>query len=159
MILFEIRLKILLVIIVLTAPGVMAGEVSQDWPEFRGGGRQGIWKETGLVEKFSSKKLEPQWSAPIGAGYSGPTVADGRVYVGEFAKDEFDGQGLMTYAGGTTVEGAFVAGRVHGKATKIKPDGTVEVAKYFKGRRHGPSETTYPDGRVVKQRWYRGFER
>ena len=32
-------------------------------------------------KNFDSQRLSPIWSVPIGAGYSGPTVADGRVYV------------------------------------------------------------------------------
>ncbi len=54
---------------------------ADDWPEFRGEGRQGIWREQGLVESFDGPQLEIAWSAPIGAGYSGPTVAGDRVYV------------------------------------------------------------------------------
>src|SRR5690606_30356409 len=39
------------------------------------------WSETGVVERFDKKRLEPAWKVKIGAGYSGPTVADGRVFV------------------------------------------------------------------------------
>lgn len=54
---------------------------ADDWPQWRGANRDGVWKETGLVTKFSGKELKRKWTAPIGGGYSGPTVADGRVYV------------------------------------------------------------------------------
>ena len=54
---------------------------SQDWPDWRGPERDGTWKETGIVEKFDADKLNPAWSVTIGAGYSGPTVASGKVYV------------------------------------------------------------------------------
>ena len=54
---------------------------SSDWPQWRGPNRDGVWNETGLLESFPSDKLEHKWSVPIGPGYSGPTVADGRVYV------------------------------------------------------------------------------
>ncbi len=54
---------------------------AEDWPQWRGPNRDGVWTETGIVEKFADKKLPIQWRAKIGAGYSGPTVADGRVYV------------------------------------------------------------------------------
>jgi outer membrane protein assembly factor BamB len=53
---------------------------ADDWPQWRGANRDGVWKETGLVETFPSDKLEHKWSVPIGPGYNGPTVADGRVY-------------------------------------------------------------------------------
>ncbi|MBS0209905.1 MAG: PQQ-like beta-propeller repeat protein [Planctomycetes bacterium] len=54
---------------------------ADDWPQWRGPKRDGVWRETGLVEKFSSDVLPRRWSVPIDAGYSGPTVAQGRVYV------------------------------------------------------------------------------
>ena len=43
--------------------------------------RDGVWHETGIVEKFADKQLKLDWRAPIGAGYSGPTIADGRVFI------------------------------------------------------------------------------
>jgi outer membrane protein assembly factor BamB len=54
---------------------------ADDWPQWRGPTRDGVWRETGLVDKFSSAQLPICWRAPIGSGYSGPTVAAGRVYV------------------------------------------------------------------------------
>jgi len=53
----------------------------EDWPEWRGSGREGLWRETGLIEKFEGGKIDWEWSAPIGPGYNGPTVAGDRVYV------------------------------------------------------------------------------
>lgn len=55
--------------------------VADDWPQWRGPNRDGVWHETGVVESFASSQLEPTWSVEIGSGYTGPTVADGRVYV------------------------------------------------------------------------------
>jgi len=54
---------------------------ADDWPQWRGPQRDGVWRETGIVEKFSSSELKPQWRVEIGSGYCGPTVAKGRVYV------------------------------------------------------------------------------
>ena len=53
----------------------------EDWPQWRGTNRDGNWRETGLLEKFPSSELKPKWRVEIGAGYCGPTVAQGRVYV------------------------------------------------------------------------------
>ena len=53
----------------------------QDWPQWRGPRRDGVWREEGILERFDEPRLRPRWSAPIGGGYSGPTVASGRVYV------------------------------------------------------------------------------
>lgn len=54
---------------------------ADDWPQWRGLNRDGVWKETGLLEKFRGSDLKISWRAPVGNGYSGPTVADGRVYL------------------------------------------------------------------------------
>lgn len=54
---------------------------AEDWPQWRGPTRDGVWTETGLMEKFAADKLEAKWRAPVGSGYSGPTVAKGKVYV------------------------------------------------------------------------------
>lgn len=62
------------------AVGLPAAQ-ADDWPQWRGPTRDGVWRETGVVEKFKSSSLKPSWRVPISSGYSGPTVADGRVYV------------------------------------------------------------------------------
>ncbi len=54
---------------------------ADDWPQWRGANRDGQWHETGIVDHFESDQLSHVWRVPIGAGYSGPTVADGRVFV------------------------------------------------------------------------------
>src|SRR5438034_1075042 len=53
----------------------------EDWPQWRGANRDGVWRETGIVQKFASDQLTPKWRVPLGSGYCGPTVAHGRVYV------------------------------------------------------------------------------
>ena len=40
-----------------------------------------MWRETGIIDRFPSKEIAIKWRAPISSGYSGPTVAAGRVYV------------------------------------------------------------------------------
>jgi outer membrane protein assembly factor BamB len=50
-----------------------------DWLEWHGTGRQGIWPETGVIERIPADGLKVQWRVPVRAGYSGPAVARGRV--------------------------------------------------------------------------------
>ncbi|MEO7650535.1 MAG: PQQ-binding-like beta-propeller repeat protein, partial [Bryobacteraceae bacterium] len=52
-----------------------------DWPEWRGVGRQGAWLESGIVDRFPSTGLRVKWRMPVKPGYSGPAVADGRVFL------------------------------------------------------------------------------
>ena len=54
---------------------------SSDWPQWRGPERDGVWLENGIVSEFSSGQLPTKWRAPVGSGYSGPTVANRRVYL------------------------------------------------------------------------------
>lgn len=54
---------------------------AEDWPQWRGPNRDGTWNETGIVETLPAGQIPIKWRAEIGAGYSGPTVAGGRVYV------------------------------------------------------------------------------
>jgi outer membrane protein assembly factor BamB len=55
--------------------------LADDWPQWRGPNRDGVWRETGVIEKFESPEITVKWRVPISSGYSGPTVAEGRVYV------------------------------------------------------------------------------
>ena len=64
---------------------------AEDWPEFRGKGRQGIWTETGIMERFPDAGLKILWRTPIRSGFSGPSVADGRVFVMDFLEGKRPG--------------------------------------------------------------------
>ncbi|MBI5772655.1 MAG: PQQ-like beta-propeller repeat protein [Verrucomicrobia bacterium] len=54
---------------------------AEDWPQWLGPQRDGVWRETGILEKFPEGGPKLRWRAPLGNGYSGPAVAKGRVYV------------------------------------------------------------------------------
>lgn len=54
---------------------------ADEWPQWRGPHRDGVWRETGLIDQFPADGIRIKWRRPIGSGYCGPTVADGRVYV------------------------------------------------------------------------------
>lgn len=54
---------------------------ADEWPQWRGTHRDGVWNETGIIEKFAGPDIPIRWRVPIGSGYSGPSVANGRVYV------------------------------------------------------------------------------
>ena len=55
--------------------------VADDWPQWRGPQRDGVWRETGIVESIPDSGLKIRWRARVGNGYSGPAVANGRVFV------------------------------------------------------------------------------
>ena len=62
---------------------------ADDWPQWLGPQRDGVWRETGIVATLPTNGFKYRWRVPIGGGYSGPAVVNGRVYVmdRQLAKD------------------------------------------------------------------------
>ena len=58
---------------------------AQEWPDWRGIHRDGVWNEPGVVKEFTGDTIPLKWSIPCGPGYTGPTVAEGLVYLISFA--------------------------------------------------------------------------
>jgi outer membrane protein assembly factor BamB len=56
---------------------------AEDWAQYRGKDTRGIWNETGIVETLPAQ-MPVRWRTPIKNGYSGPAVADGRVFITDF---------------------------------------------------------------------------
>src|SRR5262245_60669124 len=81
-----------------------------DWPQWRGPNRDGVWEETGVLEKFPSAGVSVVWRVPVGRGWSSPVVAQGRVFVTDvqlarpaaeervLCLDEASGKVLWTHA-------------------------------------------------------------
>ena len=68
--------------VLLMAPVAFAN----DWPEWRGTGRAGVWSETGIVQELPAE-LKVKWRVPVNSGFSGPAVVDGRVFITDWAED------------------------------------------------------------------------
>ena len=69
--------SILFLLVCFTSSNVSA----EDWTQWAGNDRQGNWNETGILDRFPTEGLKPAWVVPIGSGYSGPVIANGKVYV------------------------------------------------------------------------------
>jgi outer membrane protein assembly factor BamB len=63
---------------------IAASVYGEDWPQWRGEGRRGVWTEAGVLERFPPGGLQESWRRPIHRGYAGPAVAEGKVFVTEF---------------------------------------------------------------------------
>src|SRR5882672_3110336 len=62
---------------------------ADDWPQWGGPQRDIVWREKGIVKTLPTNGLLPRvWSTPIGEGYAGPAVANGKVYVMDRVKAE-----------------------------------------------------------------------
>jgi outer membrane protein assembly factor BamB len=69
-----------LVVVVATTSAAAA----EDWPQWLGPKRDGVWRETGLVDKFPADGPKVLWREPVGVGYAGPAVANGKVFVTDY---------------------------------------------------------------------------
>src|SRR5687768_12737856 len=54
---------------------------ADDWPQFRGPHRDGVWGEVGILETFPKDGIKIRWKRPVGGGFSSPVVAQGRAFV------------------------------------------------------------------------------
>src|SRR5436305_1513103 len=80
---------------------------ADDWPQWLGPRRDGVWREEGLLDKFPQGGPRVRWRRELGAGYSGPAVVGERVYVmdrqGEQPAKGREGSGEKGLAGSERV--------------------------------------------------------
>ena len=74
--------EVLCVALVVLTVGLSA----EDWSQWRGPGRQAVWNEQGIVDSLPDS-LRHTWSTEIRSGYSGPAVADGRIFITDWLED------------------------------------------------------------------------
>ncbi len=63
---------------------------AEDWNQWLGSSRDGVWKENGTLTEFPASGPKVLWRAPVSNGYSGPAVADGKVYLMDFVAKSGD---------------------------------------------------------------------
>ena len=149
----------------LLAVGTVARVQADDWPEWRGKGRLGVWNETGILEQFPDNGLEIRWRTPINRGYSGPAVSGGRVFVTDarqiegtrvterlLALDEVTGRVLWTHEWESNYRGLELTFAIGPRATPTV-DGDRVYALGTKGRLVAADTAT---GRVL---WEKDFNR
>lgn len=61
-----------------------------DWPQWMGPTRDGVYREAGVLEKFPADGLKIRWRQSIAGGYAGPAVARGKVLVPDFLRESGD---------------------------------------------------------------------
>lgn len=62
-------------------PWITSLAPADDWPQWLGPKRDGVWRERGIVERFPEAGLTYRWRVPLGGGFAGPAVVGNRVYV------------------------------------------------------------------------------
>jgi outer membrane protein assembly factor BamB len=60
---------------------------ARDWPQWMGPTRDNVWHDTGVLDKFPAGGPKVLWRVPVAGGYSGPAVAEGRVFITDFKTD------------------------------------------------------------------------
>ncbi len=56
---------------------------AEDWPQWLGEQRDGVWRESGLLQTIPKTGLALDWRVPVGGGYSGPSVQKGKIFVSD----------------------------------------------------------------------------
>ncbi|NQT18702.1 MAG: PQQ-binding-like beta-propeller repeat protein [Planctomycetes bacterium] len=82
---------------------------ADDWPQWLGPERDSVWRESGILTAFPEGGPKVAWRAPVGHGYGGPAVADGKVYVMDY---EIESGGIENNPGGRT--------KLEGKVTRSR---------------------------------------
>ena len=63
---------------------------ADDWPQWQGPKRDGVWREGGIISDFSAGAPKVTWRAKVAGGYSGPAVAHGRVILTDYVRQQGD---------------------------------------------------------------------
>ena len=74
--------------ICLVAWSMVSVVFAEDWPQWMGKNRDGRWAETGTIDAFPTDGPKVLWRVPLQGGYSGPAVANGKVYVYDYQRGE-----------------------------------------------------------------------
>ena len=120
---------------------------AEDWPQWLGTKRDGVWRETGLVDKFPKGGPKEVWKTEIGLGYAGPAVANGKVFLLD----------LVPAADAKVPESGFAKGKVSGKERVLCLDATTGKkvwatdypTEYTISYAAGPRCTPTVDGELV----------
>ena len=78
-------------LIVVVLPGFIHAE---DWPQWMGANRDGRWNEIGTIDAFPADGAKILWRKPLAGGYAGPAVANGKVYVFDYVREDGKGNGV-----------------------------------------------------------------
>lgn len=65
-------------------------EQSRDWPQWMGPQRDGTWIPGIEIDTLTDASFVRLWQAEVGSGYTGPTVAAGRVYLMDYHRAEME---------------------------------------------------------------------
>jgi outer membrane protein assembly factor BamB len=121
----------------LITAGMLTASVTlaEDWPGFRGPNRDGICKETGLLQSWPKDGPSLVWTAKnLGLGWGTPSIAEGKVF------------GIGTRNG---KDGIWAVAEKDGKELWFTPFADPPAAKTLGNQTNGPAGTpTYDKGKL-----------
>src|SRR6266516_3574725 len=107
-------------LVALSAVAAAAPLRADDWPQWLGPQRDGVWRETGIMERFPREGPKVRWRTPIAGGYAGPAVAGGKERV--LCLEEASGKILWIHEYPCTYRVGYPAGP---RTTPVVHDGKV----------------------------------
>ncbi len=61
---------------------------ADDWNQWMGPTRDGVYNETGIIDSIPESGLKVKWRMPVHGGYAGPAVAGGKVFLYDYKVPE-----------------------------------------------------------------------
>lgn len=138
------RLQAVWILAVLAASRFAVPAQADDWPNWLGPKKDGVWHETGLLEKFPQGGPKVIWRKPINPGYCGPAVAAGKLFVMDrITEKDKDGKPVSPKKG-------VVAGKERVVCLEASDGSTVWIQEfdcpYTISYGQGPRATPWVDG-------------
>lgn len=80
----KIKNALFFAVVILFAVATPRAVTADDWTQWMGPNRDGVYRETGLIDSIPETGLKVKWRTPINGGYAGPAVAGGKVFVFDY---------------------------------------------------------------------------
>lgn len=65
---------------------VSTSVMADDWPQWMGPTRDGVYRETGIIDAIPEDGLPVKWRTPVHGGYAGPSVVGDRVFLMDYQR-------------------------------------------------------------------------
>src|SRR5512147_75489 len=69
------------VIGILACAILLVSALAEDWPQYLGPNRNSTSAQKGIMRNWPTNGPEVLWTVPVGRGFGGPVVKDGKVYL------------------------------------------------------------------------------
>lgn len=70
------------------AATLQANVTADDWKGWMGTQRDGVYRETGIIDEITPKGLAVNWRKSAGSGYAGPAVSGNHVIIFDYIKGD-----------------------------------------------------------------------